>query len=80
MSPCWLDLEHGVTLRERAEADVVRAMIERSRRVIVIATETKLGSTGPYVVADDRAARSRSSPTRRPAVEYGRLGIEVVLP
>ena len=52
VSPCWVDLEHGVTLRERAEADVVRAMIERSRRVIAIAPETKLGWTGPYVVAD----------------------------
>ena len=51
VSPCGLDLDDGLTLREREEAQVVAAMIERSRRTIVLAGEAKLGTAGPYVVA-----------------------------
>jgi len=81
VSPCWVDLEHGVTLRERAEADVVRTMIERSRRVIAIAPETKLGWTGPYVVADvEHLSALVTDAPEYVAVEYGRLGIELVFP
>jgi len=81
VSPCWLDVAEGVTLRERAEADVVRAMIERSRRVVAVADESKLGSAGPYVVAD--ADRVDVLVTDAPAdrfAEFARLGIEVLAP
>jgi DeoR/GlpR family transcriptional regulator of sugar metabolism len=81
VSPCWLDLDQGVTLRERAEADVVRAMIARSRRVVAIATENKLRSAGPYVVAD--VERVDVLVTDAPAeltAEFSRLGIEVLTP
>jgi DeoR/GlpR family transcriptional regulator of sugar metabolism len=76
VSPCWLELEQGVTLRDRAEADVLQAMIERSRRVLAIATADKLGVTGPYVVAE--TARIDVLVTDAPADEYAALGIEVV--
>jgi DeoR/GlpR family transcriptional regulator of sugar metabolism len=76
VSPCWLELDHGVTLRDRAEADVMRAMIARSRRVVAIATAGKLGATGPYVVADTK--RLDALVTDAPAQEYAALGIEVV--
>jgi DeoR/GlpR family transcriptional regulator of sugar metabolism len=78
VSPCWLDLEQGVTLRDRAEADVMRAMIARSRRIVAIATAAKLGVTGPYVVAE--AKRLDMLVTDAPADEYAAAGIEVVRP
>jgi DeoR/GlpR family transcriptional regulator of sugar metabolism len=79
VSPCWLHLEHGVTLRDRAEAEVVRTMIERSRRVIAIAGEAKLGWTGPYVVADTEQVDALVTDGPEPViVEFGRLGIEVL--
>lgn len=78
VSPCWLDLEQGVTLRDRAEAEVMRAMLERSRRVLVIATAAKLAATGPYVVAETK--RIDVLVTDAPAAEYAALGIEVVRP
>jgi DeoR/GlpR family transcriptional regulator of sugar metabolism len=78
VSPCWLDLEQGVTLRDRAEADVMRAMIARSRRIVAIATAGKLGATGPYVVAETK--RLDVLVTDAPADEYAAAGIEVVRP
>jgi DeoR/GlpR family transcriptional regulator of sugar metabolism len=78
VSPCWVDPELGVTLRERAEAQVVEAMIERSRRVIAIATAAKLGAGGPYVVAE--TGRLDVLVTDAPADEYAALEIEVVHP
>jgi DeoR/GlpR family transcriptional regulator of sugar metabolism len=78
VSPCWLDLEQGVTLRDRAEADVMRAMIARSRRIVAIATAAKLGATGPYVVAETK--RLDMLVTDAPADEYAAAGIEVVRP
>ncbi len=81
VSPCWVHLDHGVTLRERAEADVVRAMIERSKRVIALAPFIKLGSIGPYVVADvEQLSTLVTDAPEDTSVEYGRLGIEVVRP
>ena len=81
VSPCWLDIEHGVTLRERAEADVVRAMIERSRRVVAVANADKLRSAGPYVVAGvDRVDVLVTDAPAELAAEYARLGIEVLTP
>jgi DeoR/GlpR family transcriptional regulator of sugar metabolism len=81
VSPCGLDVTEGVTLRERDEAHVVAAMIERSRRVVVVATAEKLGSAGSYVVAD--AARVDVLVTDAAAGALGafrELGIDVVTP
>ena len=78
VSPCWLELEQGVTLRDRAEAEVMRAMIDRSRRVMAIATAGKLGATGPYVVAETKQIDVLV--TDAPADDYAALGIEVVRP
>jgi len=79
VSPCWVHLEHGVTLRGRAEADVVRAMIEHSKQVIALAPFMKLGSFGPYVVADvEQLNVLVTDAPERMSVEYGRLGIQVV--
>jgi DeoR/GlpR family transcriptional regulator of sugar metabolism len=81
VSPCWLDLHHGVTLRERAEAEVLKVMIERSRRVIAIAGETKLGWTGPYVVAETEQLDTLVTDGPEHATAgFGRLGIEVITP
>jgi DeoR/GlpR family transcriptional regulator of sugar metabolism len=81
VSPCWLHLDHGVTLRERAEAEVVKIMIEQSRRVIAIAGETKLGWTGPYVVAEtDRLDALVTDGPERQIVPFGELGIELITP
>lgn len=48
---CSVHPELGVTLREREEAQVNRALAERSGRVVVLATRPKLGTAAPYVVA-----------------------------
>ena len=80
MSPCGLDVEDGLTLRAREEAQVVAAMVERARRTIVLAGEAKLGTAGPYVVAPaDARQRARDRRAARSAPRRSaRLGIEVV--
>ena len=79
VSPCGLDVSEGLTLREHEEAQVVTAMIERSRRAIVLASAAKLGAAGPYVVAP--AARVSvlvtDAPEKRLA-PFRELGLEVV--
>jgi len=49
LSPCGIDPKAGVTAHLMAEAEVKRAALEASRRVIAVADSTKLG-----VVAFDR--------------------------
>lgn len=79
VSPCGLDVDDGLTLRERDEAQVVAAMVESSRRTIVLASAAKLGTAGPYVVAPAArvdtlvtdAAEERLAPFRE-------LGLEVI--
>jgi DeoR/GlpR family transcriptional regulator of sugar metabolism len=81
VSGCGVDPESGVTLRDREEAQVVRAMLERSRRAVVLASAEKLGSAGPYVVAS--AARVDVLVTDAPRadlVAYEALGVAVVTP
>jgi DeoR/GlpR family transcriptional regulator of sugar metabolism len=79
VSPCWVDLDLGVTLRERAEAAVVKAMIDSSKRVIGLVPFAKMGSAGPYVVADvDRLDALVTDAPEHVAVQYGRLGIQLV--
>jgi len=52
LSACTIHPEGGLTLRHRDEAAVVRAVAESARRVIALATADKLGTVGPYPVAD----------------------------
>ncbi|WP_028068124.1 DeoR/GlpR family DNA-binding transcription regulator [Solirubrobacter soli] len=79
VSPCWVDLDLGVTLRERAEAEVVKTMIERSRRVIGLVPFMKMGNAGPYVVADvEQLDVLVTDAPEHMAVEYGRLGMQLV--
>jgi DeoR/GlpR family transcriptional regulator of sugar metabolism len=79
MSPCGLDVGEGLTLREHEEAQVVTAMLERSRRTIVLASTAKLGASGPYVVAP--AAKVSTLVTDAPEerlAAFRELGLEVV--
>jgi DeoR/GlpR family transcriptional regulator of sugar metabolism len=75
---CGVDAQVGVTFREREEADVVRAMIERSARAIVLATRDKLGASSPYVAAP--AGRIDVLVTDGPAEAFAALGVAVVRP
>jgi DeoR/GlpR family transcriptional regulator of sugar metabolism len=81
MSTCGLDPEAGVTMREREEALVVRAMLERSARAVVLASADKLGAAGAYVVAQagDVDALVTDAPRRRLGA-YEDLGIVLVTP
>lgn len=81
ISTCGVDPGAGVTLREREEALVVRAMLERSGRAIVLASAAKLASAAPYVVAP--AARVDVLVTDAPRTELGAyeaLGISLLTP
>jgi DeoR/GlpR family transcriptional regulator of sugar metabolism len=81
VSPCSLDPEVGVTLREREEAVVVRTMVERSARVVVAASADKLGAVGPYVVAPVAGVDALVTDAPRGDVAaYEALGIVVVTP
>ena len=51
LSACSLDARAGLTLRHREEAEVVRAMVADSGRVLSLTTAAKLGSAGPYPIA-----------------------------
>lgn len=79
VSPCGLDVEAGLTLREREEAEVASAMAARASRTIVLASEPKLGASGPYVVAEAAAVDVlvTDAPEERLGA-YRELGIEVV--
>lgn len=79
LSGCGVDPAAGVTFRDRDEALVVKAMIDRSARTIVLAAAEKLGSSSPYVVAsaaDIDVLVSDAADT----TAYRKLGITVVTP
>jgi DeoR/GlpR family transcriptional regulator of sugar metabolism len=79
LSACSLHPQAGVTLRHREEALVVRAMVEGAGRIISLTTASKLGSTGPYVVADiDRIDTLVSDAPEDELQVYRDLGLEVV--
>ena len=59
LSPCGIDPKAGVTAHLMAEAEVKRAALEASRRVIAVADSTKLG-----VVAFDQVCQIQRD--RRP--------------
>ena len=79
MSPCGLDVDEGLTLREYEEAQVVTAMLERSRRAIVLASAAKLGAAGPYTRRRGRAGQhvGDGAPDVR-LTPFRELGLEVV--
>jgi len=52
LSACTVHPEAGLTLREREEAAVVRAAVAGAGRVVALATADKLGTIGPYPVAE----------------------------
>jgi DeoR/GlpR family transcriptional regulator of sugar metabolism len=79
ISGCGVDPVAGVTLRERDEASVARAMVEQSRRVIVLATAAKLASAGAYVVAPAEAVDVLVTDAGPGAVAgFAERGVEVV--
>jgi DeoR family transcriptional regulator of aga operon len=68
-----------MTLRHREEAAVVRAMVERSARVVILVTAAKLGSAGPYpVAAVERIDTLVTDAPDHDLAVYRERGIEVV--
>lgn len=76
---CSIHPELGLSMRERDEAQVMRALAERARRVVVLATGEKLGTAAPYVVAERVDVLVSDAPAAALA-PYERAGIEVVRP
>ena len=79
LTACSLHPVAGLTLRHREEAAVVRAMVEGAGRVVSLATASKLGTAGPYVIAE--AARIDlivTDATEADVAPYRALGIDVV--
>jgi DeoR/GlpR family transcriptional regulator of sugar metabolism len=75
---CGIDAVVGVTFRERDEAHVVRAMIERSAWTVVLAASAKVGAVSPYVVAPPE--RIDVLVTDGAAEAFTALGVQVVRP
>jgi DeoR/GlpR family transcriptional regulator of sugar metabolism len=79
LTACSLHPQAGLTLRHRDEALVVRAMVQNAGRIVSLTTAAKLGSAGPYVVADvDRIDTLVSNAPAADLRVYRDLGIEVV--
>ncbi|MDA0183662.1 DeoR/GlpR family DNA-binding transcription regulator [Solirubrobacter phytolaccae] len=76
---CSIHPELGLTMREREEAQVMRALVERSRRVVALATTEKLGTAAPYVVSE-RVDVLVSDASASALAAYERAGIELVRP
>jgi DeoR/GlpR family transcriptional regulator of sugar metabolism len=76
---CSIHPEFGLTMREREEAQVMRALAERSGKVVVLATAEKLGTAAPHVVSEriDTIVSDASAAALAP---YEQAGIEVVRP
>jgi DeoR/GlpR family transcriptional regulator of sugar metabolism len=79
LSACSLHPGVGMTLRQREEAAVVRAMVEGAGRVVSVTTASKLGTAGPYPVADIERIDTLVSDAPDDELQvYRDLGIEVV--
>jgi DeoR/GlpR family transcriptional regulator of sugar metabolism len=52
LGACGVHADAGLTQLDREEAHVEREMTRRARRVIALADATKLGTAGPFMVAD----------------------------
>ena len=76
---CSIHPELGLTMREREEAQVLRALVERSRRVIALATAEKLGTAAPYVVSE-RVDTLVSDASAAALDGFAQAGIELVRP
>jgi DeoR/GlpR family transcriptional regulator of sugar metabolism len=79
VSACTVHPVHGLTMRSADEALVMRALVEGSERVVVLATAAKLGTTGPYPIADVDAVDTlvTDAPARHLGVYRG-AGLEVI--
>jgi DeoR/GlpR family transcriptional regulator of sugar metabolism len=66
LGTCSLDLATGLSVYEREEAQVARAMIDAARTTVVLADADKLGTTGRFAVAPperiDLLVTDRSAP------------------
>jgi DeoR/GlpR family transcriptional regulator of sugar metabolism len=79
LTACSLHPQAGMTLRHREEALVVRAMVEGAGRVVSLTTASKLGTAGPYPVADiDRIDTLVTDALDDELQVYRDLGIEVL--
>jgi DeoR/GlpR family transcriptional regulator of sugar metabolism len=79
LSACSLHPRVGMTLRQREEALVVRAMVEGAGRLVSLTTASKLGSAGPYPVAEiDRIDTLVTDAPEAELQVYRDLGIEVI--
>ncbi|HEY7618282.1 MAG TPA: DeoR/GlpR family DNA-binding transcription regulator, partial [Solirubrobacteraceae bacterium] len=79
LSACSLHPTVGMALRQREEAAVVRAMVQDSGRVVSLTTANKLGTTGPYPVAEiDRIDTLVTDASDDEVTVYRDLGIEVI--
>jgi DeoR/GlpR family transcriptional regulator of sugar metabolism len=79
LSACSLHPRVGMTLRQREEALVVRAMVEGAGRIVSLTTSSKLGSEGPYPVVDiDRIDTLVTDAPDAEVQPYKDLGIEVI--
>jgi DeoR/GlpR family transcriptional regulator of sugar metabolism len=79
LSACSLHPAAGLTLRFREEAEVVSLMVEQVERVVALLTASKLGTTGPYPVAE--ANRIDVLVTDAPDEDtepFTALGVEVI--
>lgn len=76
---CSIHPELGLTMRERDEAQVMRALVARSRRVVALATVEKLGTAAPYVVSE-RVDTLVSDAPASALNAYAQAGIELVRP
>jgi DeoR/GlpR family transcriptional regulator of sugar metabolism len=75
---CGVDAVVGVTFHDRDEAQVVRAMVERSAWTVVLASSEKVGVVGPYVVA--LPDRIDVLVTDGAAEDFSARGVQVVRP
>jgi DeoR/GlpR family transcriptional regulator of sugar metabolism len=79
LSACSLHPAAGMTLRYREEAAVVRSMVDGAARIVSLTTATKIGSAGPYVVADlERIDTLVTDAADEDLGVYRDVGIEVV--
>jgi len=79
ISACTVHPEGGLTVRHRDEAAVVREVVEGARRVVALATADKLGTVGPYPVAElDRVDLLVTDAPESDWAVYRGAGVEVV--
>jgi DeoR/GlpR family transcriptional regulator of sugar metabolism len=79
LSACALHPRAGLTLRGREEACVVRAMLEGAGRLVSLATAAKIGTAGPYRVAElDRIETLVTDAPEAALAPYGAAGLRVL--